>query len=65
MRLRGHERTAWQTFRVPLLLAVLTVFGLLSALLAEGIWQVLSWLALATPIALALRHALWPPGRRE
>jgi hypothetical protein len=65
MRLIGYERTAWQTFRVPLLLAVLTMFGLLAALLAEGVWQVLSWLALATPIALALRHAMWPSDRRE
>ena len=56
MRLRGHERSNWQIFRIPLLLAALTMFGLIAALLAEGVWQVLSWVALALPIALALRH---------
>ena len=34
---------------MPSLLAVLTVFGLLSALLGTGAWHYLSWLALAVP----------------
>ena len=38
-------------WRWPLVLAVLTLFGLLSALLGEGgVWWVLSWLALAAPL---------------
>lgn len=37
----------WAT---PLLLAVLTLFGLLSALLGTGYWYALAWLALITPI---------------
>lgn len=40
-------------WRWPTLLAALTLFGLLSALLGEGgVWWVLSWLALATPLAV-------------
>ena len=43
----------------PLLIAVLTMFGLLSALLGQhGIWWWLSWAALLTPIAVILRY--WP-----
>jgi hypothetical protein len=40
-----------RVWRWPLGLAVLTLLGLLSALLGEGgAWWVLSWLALATPL---------------
>lgn len=43
----------------PAVLAVLTMFGLLSALLGQGgIWWVLSWIALALPLLVALRHIL-------
>ncbi len=43
----------------PLALALLSVFGLLSALLGQGgIWWLLSWIALAAPLAVILR-CLW------
>jgi len=38
-------------WRWPLVLAGLTLFGLLSALLGEGgVWWVLSWIVLAVPL---------------
>ncbi|OPY99564.1 hypothetical protein A5906_28130 [Bradyrhizobium sacchari] len=41
-------------WRWPVLLAVLSLFGLLSALLGQtGVWLPLSWIALATPLAVA------------
>jgi hypothetical protein len=44
-------------WRWPVLLALLTVFGLLSALLGQhGIWLWLSWVALAALPAVAIRH---------
>ena len=40
-------------WRWPLLLAVLTLVGLVSALLGEGgVWWGLSWIALAIPLAV-------------
>lgn len=46
-------------WRWPLVLAALSVFGLLSALLGQGgIWWVLSWFALAVPVLVVLWH--WP-----
>ncbi|HEY4135725.1 MAG TPA: hypothetical protein VGO34_10975 [Alphaproteobacteria bacterium] len=45
-------RQAWRIFRVPLMLAVVTLFGLLSALLGDGLWDVLSWIALGLPLAV-------------
>lgn len=42
-------------WRWPAVLAGLTLFGLLSALLGEGgVWWVLSWIALATPLVVAV-----------
>jgi hypothetical protein len=39
-------------FGAPLLLAVASTFGLVSALLGDGIWDVLSWFALGGPVML-------------
>jgi hypothetical protein len=42
-------------WRWPLVLAGLTLFGLLSALLGEGgVWWALSWIALAAPLIVAV-----------
>lgn len=41
---------------VPALLAGVTLFGLLSALLGQhGVWFVLSWIALSAPLAVMIR----------
>ena len=44
-------------FLVPAVLAVLSAAGLVSALFGDGTWDVVSWLALATPIAIAAYFA--------
>ncbi len=42
-----------EIWRWPSLLAGLTMFGLVSALLGQGgVWWVLSWVALATPLVV-------------
>ncbi|WP_375409306.1 hypothetical protein [uncultured Methylobacterium sp.] len=41
-----------RVFAVPALIAVLTVAGLLSALLVEEIGQPVSWLALTVPLLI-------------
>ena len=46
-------QTASAIFRVPLLLGVATAVGLVSALVGDGAWDALSWLALAAPLAAA------------
>lgn len=43
----------WFVWRMPLILAVSTAFGLLAALLGTGLWRVGAWLALTAPIAVA------------
>jgi hypothetical protein len=54
---QGNRRT----WTAPLLLALITLSGLLCALLGEQIgWKVTAWIALGTPVFTAIRFA-WPP----
>lgn len=43
-------------FAIPLVLAVVTAIGLVSALLGDGIWNALSWLALGLPVVVVARY---------
>jgi hypothetical protein len=48
------HRSIGLIWRWPALLAALSIFGLLSALLGQtGVWLPLSWVALAAPLAVA------------
>lgn len=45
--------TSRRVWTVPVVLAVLTMGGLLSALLGEHlVWKAISWLALAVPVVV-------------
>ncbi|WP_022721073.1 hypothetical protein [Rhodopseudomonas sp. B29] len=48
----SRHRTLRQIFAWPLLIAILSMVGLLSALLGDGIWDGLSWATLAVPVLL-------------
>lgn len=39
-------KSLWEIFRAPLAFGMLSLSGLLSALLADGIWDIVSWLCL-------------------
>ncbi|PJG55329.1 hypothetical protein CVM73_09685 [Bradyrhizobium forestalis] len=47
-----HHRSAWAVFRVPLLVGLVCTAGLGLALVGDGIWDGLSWLALSLPVTL-------------
>jgi hypothetical protein len=47
----NYFRRVW---RIPLLLALFILFGLLSALLGTGVWHILAWIALAIPLAILI-----------
>jgi hypothetical protein len=48
------HRSSGLIWRWPALLAALSIFGLLSALLGQtGVWLLVSWVALAAPLAVA------------
>ncbi len=41
---------------MPVLIGILSGIGLLSALLGDGVWDLLSWLSLAAPVAVIFWH---------
>ncbi len=43
-----------QVFAAPLAIAMLSIVGLISALVGDDLWDVLSWLTLAVPVAVIL-----------
>lgn len=43
----------------PFVMAALTLFGLLAALLGSGAWHWVAWLALAAPVLTAVRFTFW------
>jgi hypothetical protein len=57
---RGRSRLV-ATFRVPALIASITIGGLFAALLYDGIWDAASWLALSVPIVVVLWFAFLRP----
>ena len=48
---------------MPLLMAILIVFGLLAALLGTGVWHVLSSIALLVPVGVMIRFTFRQPTR--
>jgi len=41
---------------MPILLASLSIFGLVAALLGDGIWNLLGWSSLSVPLLLITKH---------
>jgi hypothetical protein len=46
-----------RTYVLPLVIAVLSTAGLLFALMGDGVWDWMSWLALGFPVAIGLWFA--------
>lgn len=51
MKKSGHHSTLWQVFRAPIVIAALSLFGLVAALLGDGLWDPIGALALASSAA--------------
>ena len=43
---------------MPLLLALVTIAGLLLAIMGTGVWHYLSWIALFIPVYVMTRHSI-------
>ena len=50
-----------QVFAAPLAIAILSTVGLISALVGDDIWDMLSWLTLAVPVTVILYYWLRRP----
>lgn len=51
-------RSRRQIWAMPLLLAVLTMIGLVAALFGDGVWDLVSSLTLGAPVAVGAWFAL-------
>jgi hypothetical protein len=47
-----RRRSIAQIFLCPAIIALIVAFGLVSALLGDGVWDAASWVALARPLAV-------------
>ncbi|MFY4728910.1 hypothetical protein [Nitrospira sp. BLG_2] len=47
-------QTTRQIWAAPIVLGIVSAIGLVSALLGDGIWDALSWMAFTAPIAAIL-----------
>lgn len=62
---RTERKTLWQIFRAPTWLGVLSLVGLIAALIGDGWHDVLSWLGLGIPVVLTLWYGWWNPRRQR
>ncbi|MCP9626091.1 hypothetical protein NML43_03190 [Rhodopseudomonas palustris] len=53
---RRAAHTTAQIFAAPLAIAIITALGLTTALLGDGLWDWMSWIALALPVAVAVGY---------
>lgn len=49
---RPRRQTNGRIFAIPAVLGVLSIVGLISALIGDGVWDGVSWATLAIPILL-------------
>lgn len=48
------HRSLTQIFAAPLVIAIVSTVGLISALVGDGWWDAVSWMALGLPVLLYL-----------
>jgi hypothetical protein len=60
-----HGGTFRDVFGIPTLLAIIGAIGLLAALLGDGLWDALSWLALGALVAVIFGCWLKPVRMRR
>jgi hypothetical protein len=56
MKIHLNQLSARQIWGMPLFLACLSALGLISALMGDGMWDMLSWIALAAPLGVVVWH---------
>lgn len=59
------RRSFAQIFLAPAVIAGVIGFGLVSALLGDGIWDMASWIALAAPLVILTFYACRGATRRQ
>lgn len=56
---RSGRRTLWQIFFAPIWIGLLSIIGLIAALVGDGPYDALSWLGLGIPVVLSIWYGWW------
>jgi len=48
----------FKVWGIPILLAVITIAGLLFAIMGLGIWHIFSWIALSIPVYVMVKYGM-------
>ena len=54
---RARRESLGDIFLVPAIIAAVSCAGLISALVGDDLWDVLSWVTLSVPVAVAIWYA--------
>lgn len=61
-----HSFSFRQIYGPAMILAAITLYGLFSALLGDGVWDAFSWIALAVPLSvIVLKYSSGRQGRSD
>ncbi|AUD02817.1 hypothetical protein [Spirosoma pollinicola] len=55
----------WHIWTIPLILAVVSLWGLLSALVGDGLLDFFSWLTLSIPLLVIARFVMKPTAGKK
>jgi hypothetical protein len=58
-RRQQRRRSTVAVAAAPVLLSLVTILGLLAALIADGAWDAISWVALSVPIFVVAAFVSW------
>jgi hypothetical protein len=50
------RRTFWQVFGIPIVLGLVSTVGLIAALVGNGLYDAVSWIALTIPVIVILKY---------
>jgi hypothetical protein len=54
---RARRQSIGEMGLIPLIIAAVSCAGLITALVGDDIWDVLSWMTLSVPVAVAIWYA--------
>ena len=50
----------WHVWTIPLWLGLISLFGLIAALVGDDLWDILSWITLTVPLIIIGRFIVKP-----
>lgn len=61
--MKTTNKSLWEIFKFPLFLALVSIIGLVLALLDDGLFDVMAWVLLSIPIYVCRRIIKFSPNK--